>query len=120
MAVHKLIREHAGLEVFVKPLVVFVGDWSVKDKWRDTDVRVITADGVARYFDRQDQPELTRREKIDLFAFESDGARCVRGSTARSSRTSTSTSTSTRTRKGLTFAEATPKAFASGRRGKGT
>ena len=62
MAVHKLIREHAGLEVFVKPLLVFVGDWKVKNAWRDTDVRVITANGLARYFDRQDQPELTRRE----------------------------------------------------------
>jgi hypothetical protein len=61
-AVHELIRQDAGLEVFVKPLVVFVGDWRVKNKWRDTDVRVLTADAVASYVDRQDQPELTRRE----------------------------------------------------------
>ena len=61
-AVHDLIRQDAGLEIWVKPLVVFVGDWRVKDKWRDTDVRAITADGVGRYFDRQDQPELTTRE----------------------------------------------------------
>ena len=61
-ALHDLIRQDAGVEIWVKPLVVFVGDWKVKDKWRDTDVRAITADGVARYFDRQDQPELTKGE----------------------------------------------------------
>jgi hypothetical protein len=60
--VHDLIRQHAGLELWVKPLVVFVGDWKVKNAWRDTDIRVITANGIARYFDRQDQPELTKRE----------------------------------------------------------
>jgi len=60
--VHDFIRQDAGLELWVKPLVVFVGDWKVKNTWRDTDVRVITANGIARYFDRQDQPELTKRE----------------------------------------------------------
>ena len=61
-AVHDLIRQDAGLELWVKPLVVFVGDWKVKNAWRDTDVRVLTANGVANYFRNQDQPELTGRE----------------------------------------------------------
>ena len=60
--VRDLIRQDAGLEVRVKPLIVFVGDWKVKNAWRDSDVRVITANGVAGYFQGQDQPELTRRD----------------------------------------------------------
>lgn len=60
--IRKLIQRDTGLERYVKPLVVFVGDWRVKDDWQNTDVRVITADGIGRYFARQDQPELTRRE----------------------------------------------------------
>ena len=60
--IHDLICQDAGLDVWVKSLVVFVGDWTVKDVWRDTDVRVLTARQVAKYFDRQIQPELTRGE----------------------------------------------------------
>jgi hypothetical protein len=63
---NKLIREHCGIYEWVKPLVVFVGDWKVKDRWRDTDVRVLTTEQLVRYFDRQ-QPNLTRKE-IDLIA----------------------------------------------------
>jgi hypothetical protein len=48
--------------VRVKALVVFVGDWKIRNARRETDVRVITADGIGRYFEGQDQPELTRRE----------------------------------------------------------
>ncbi len=61
-AMHDLIRQDAGLEVFVKPLVVFVGEWKIKNIWRNTDIRVITAQDVARYFERQDQPQLLPRE----------------------------------------------------------
>ena len=61
-AMHDLIRQDAGLEVFVKPLVVFVGDWKVKNDWRSTDARVITAKDLPRYFERQDQPELLPSE----------------------------------------------------------
>jgi len=60
--VHDLIHQHAGLKLWVKPLVVFVGNWKVKDVWHKTDVRVITANDIVRYFDRQDQPELLRSE----------------------------------------------------------
>ncbi len=61
-AVHDLIRQDAGLDVFVKPLVVFVGDWKVKNQWQSTDARVITTDGLDQYFLKQDQPELKRSE----------------------------------------------------------
>lgn len=60
-----MIRRDAGIDVWVRPLVLFVGDWRVKNVWSTTDVRVITADDVPRYFSQQDQPGLTRRE-IDL------------------------------------------------------
>ena len=58
----ELIRQHAGIEAFVKPLVVFVGDCKVKNDWQSTDVRVLTADRLGRYFEQQDQPELNKRE----------------------------------------------------------
>ena len=67
-AVRDLIRENVGLEVFVKPVVVFVGDWKVKNGWGDdTDVRVITADDVQPYFQNEDYPELTKSE-IELIS----------------------------------------------------
>jgi Nuclease-related domain len=66
-AVHDLIREDAAVEVFVKPLVVFVGDWKMKNAWRDTDVRVITAGDVQTYFQNEDQSELTKSE-IELIS----------------------------------------------------
>ena len=62
--VSRIIKEHCGIYLPVKPLVVFVGDWKIKNKWRDTDARVFSTDQIADYFDRQ-QPELVRRE-IDL------------------------------------------------------
>ena len=67
-ALHDLIRENAGLEVFVKPLVVLMGDWKVKNgSGDDADVRVITADDVQPYFQNEDQPALTKSE-IELIS----------------------------------------------------
>ena len=67
-AVRDLIRENAGLEVFVKPVVVFMGDWKVKNGWGDdSDIRVITADDVQPYFQNEDYPELTKFE-IELIS----------------------------------------------------
>lgn len=67
-AVHELIQEKAGLEVLVKPVVVVVGDWKVKNTWGDeTDVRVIAADDVQPYFQNEDYPELTKSE-IELIS----------------------------------------------------
>lgn len=59
--VNRLIKENCGVYQAVKPLLVFVGEWKVKNKWRDTDARVFTTDQLADYIRRQ-QPELTRRE----------------------------------------------------------
>lgn len=61
-AVHDLIQRDAGITVWVKPLVVFVGDWKVKNNWRTTDARMLTADGISRYFENQDQPDLLPNE----------------------------------------------------------
>ena len=47
-------------------MVVFVGQWRIKNKWRNTNARVLTVDDVSRYFE-QLQPELTRNE-IKLIA----------------------------------------------------
>jgi hypothetical protein len=47
-------------------IVVFVGDWKIKNKWRDTDTRVFTPDGLLPYI-RDLQPQLTRKD-IELIA----------------------------------------------------
>ena len=64
--VRKLIREHCGINPWVKALVVFVGDWRVKNNWRDTDLRVLTPDKIVTYI-RELQPELKGSE-IQLIA----------------------------------------------------
>jgi hypothetical protein len=64
--ISRLIVECCGRRERVTPLVVFVGDWRIRDDWRDTDTRVFTPDGLARYI-RNQQPTLKRSE-IDLIA----------------------------------------------------
>jgi hypothetical protein len=63
---NRLIRENCGMNRWVTPLVVFVGDWQIKNDWRTTDARVFTPDRLAAYFANQ-QPELMPRE-IELIA----------------------------------------------------
>ena len=65
--VRKLIKESCAVNVLVTALVVFVGEWKVKEKWQTTDARVVSESQLLRYFERQDQPELTRNE-IKLIA----------------------------------------------------
>ena len=65
-AVSQIIKETCGKREWVIPLVVFVGEWRVKDDWRDTDVRVFTPDRLGRYI-RNQQPRLKRSE-IELIA----------------------------------------------------
>jgi Nuclease-related domain len=65
-AVRDLIQESCGRRVWVTPIVVFVGDWKIKNDWRDTDTRVFTPDGLLRYV-RDQEPQLTRNE-IQLIA----------------------------------------------------
>jgi hypothetical protein len=59
--VNRIIKEHCRMNRWVRPLVVFVGDWKIKNRWYDTDARVLSTDQLVDYFDRQ-QPELVRRE----------------------------------------------------------
>ncbi|SRR6266436_2873612 len=65
-AVRRLIEENCGRREYVTPIVVFVGDWKVRNDWRDTDTRVFTPDGLLNYI-RNQQPQLTRRD-IELIA----------------------------------------------------
>ena len=62
--VNQIINENCRIDQWVKPLVIFVGEWKIKSRWRDTDARVLSTDQIVDYFDRQ-QPVLVRRE-IDL------------------------------------------------------
>lgn len=64
--VNRLIKENCGFNEWVWPLVVFVGDWKVKNDWRSTDARVFTTDTVGHHIANR-QPSLTRRE-IELIA----------------------------------------------------
>ena len=54
------------MNVWVQALVVFVGDWKIKNRWRETNGRVFSTDQLVRYFEEH-QPELTRSE-IKLIA----------------------------------------------------
>ena len=64
--VRQMIWEHCGFSQWVTPLVVFVGNWRVRNDWNDTDARVLTLDRLLPYLSNQ-QPRLIRRE-IDLIA----------------------------------------------------
>ncbi|MBA2430881.1 MAG: NERD domain-containing protein, partial [Chthoniobacterales bacterium] len=64
--VHAMLKEDCKIDPWVNPLVVFVGEWRIKDKWRNTAARVLTPEQIGSYFDRR-QPELTRNE-IKLIA----------------------------------------------------
>jgi hypothetical protein len=64
--INRMIKEDCGIYRWVTPLVVFVGDYQIKNKWQSTDLRVFTADQVVGYI-REQQPELTRSE-IQLIA----------------------------------------------------
>ena len=65
--VRKLIKENCQIHQPVTAVVVFVGDWKVKEKCATADARVISESQLLRYFERQDQPELLPRE-IKLIA----------------------------------------------------
>lgn len=73
-AVSQLIAENCGRREWVTPIVVFVGDWKIRNKWRDTDVRVFTPERLLDYI-RDHQPQLTRKD-IELIA--SHLERCAR------------------------------------------
>ncbi len=60
--VRKLIKQNCGLHHSVTALLVCVGEWKVKESWLTTDARVLSEAQLGRFFERQDQPELTRSE----------------------------------------------------------
>ena len=64
--VHQLIKDNCQLDEWVWPLVVFVGNWRVKNDWRSTDARVFTTDRLVNHIVNQ-QPRLKQSE-IKLIA----------------------------------------------------
>ena len=64
-AVHLQLKEHLHENYWVKPLLVFLGDWRVRRQAGDFVVAVLTADQLEDYFDRE-QPELTSREIMHI------------------------------------------------------
>lgn len=58
---NRLIRDNCGIDAWVFPLVVFVGDWRVRNDWQTTNARVFTPETVTRYLCDQ-QPRLKRSE----------------------------------------------------------
>jgi hypothetical protein len=65
-AVRERLKEDTGLNRHVKAVLVFVGDWKIKNAWRDTDVAVLSTKELPTYFDRY-QPEL-KRDELRLIA----------------------------------------------------
>lgn len=58
---HDQLRDHLHAGYWVKPLLVFVGDWKVKRGPGDFIVDVLAVNQLPGYFERQ-QPELTAAE----------------------------------------------------------
>jgi hypothetical protein len=65
-ATSDLIYENCGRRKWVMPIVVFVGDWKIRNEWRDTGIRVFTPSGLLQYI-RSQEPRLIKRE-IELIA----------------------------------------------------
>jgi hypothetical protein len=63
-SIRKLVKEHTGIDVCVK-ILVFVGDWKVKNGRHDTNTGAFTASQLEPYFRNKDLPKLTHAE-IDL------------------------------------------------------
>jgi hypothetical protein len=64
--VNRIIKDNCKFDEWVWPLVVFVGEWRVKNDWQNTDARVFTTDKLVTHIVNQ-QPRLTSRE-IELIA----------------------------------------------------
>ena len=65
-AVSQLIAENCARREWVTPIVVFVGDWKIRNDWHNSDARVFTPDGLLRYI-RNQEPRLISGE-IELMA----------------------------------------------------
>ena len=64
--VNRIIKENCSFDEWVWPIVVFVGDWRVKNDWQTTDARVFTTNGLVSHIVNQ-QPRL-RQSEIELIA----------------------------------------------------
>lgn len=64
--VNRIIKENCNFDEWVWPLVVFVGEWRVRNEWQTTDARVFTTDKLVRHIVNQ-QPRL-RQNEIKLIA----------------------------------------------------
>jgi hypothetical protein len=65
-AIRELIHESCGRREYVTAIVVFVGDWKIRNKWRDANVRVFTPERLLDYL-RDQQPQLTCKD-IELIS----------------------------------------------------
>jgi hypothetical protein len=59
--VNRLIKETCGIDEWVNPVVVFVGEWRVKNDWQTTDARVFTTDKLGTHIVNH-QPRLKQSE----------------------------------------------------------
>jgi Nuclease-related domain len=64
--VRRMLKEDCKVHEWVGAVLVFVGEWQIRNKWQTTNARVVTADKLAAYIVDQ-QPRLTRQE-IELIA----------------------------------------------------
>jgi hypothetical protein len=64
--VRRMLKEDCKVHEWVSAVLVFVGDWKIRNKWQTTNARVVTADNLVTYIVDQ-QPRLTSRE-IELIA----------------------------------------------------
>jgi hypothetical protein len=64
-ALHRQLKEHLDQACWVKPVLVFCGNWRVQRQPGDFSVEVMTTEQLENYFDRQ-QPELTSKEISDI------------------------------------------------------
>ena len=65
-AIRQLIHENCAKREWVNAIVVFVGNWKIRNKWRDTNVRVFTPERLLDHI-RDQQPQLIRTD-IQLIA----------------------------------------------------
>jgi Nuclease-related domain len=64
--VNRIIKENCSFDEWVWPIVVFVGEWRVKNDWQTTDARVFTTNKLVSHIVNQ-QPRLKQSE-INLIA----------------------------------------------------
>ena len=64
--VNRIIKDNCNFDEWVWPLVVFVGEWRVKNDWQNTDARVFTTGSLVAHIVNQ-QPRLKQSE-IELIA----------------------------------------------------